>query len=67
VKVTETFFMIGLSRFDGDLKDNLRLLKRFPWFDIPIRYRNHRRAILAIEKGVQGERVFAEALATWGQ
>jgi hypothetical protein len=67
VKVTDTFFMIGLSRFDGDLKDNLRLLRRFAWFDIPIRYRNHRRAILAIEKGASGERAFTEALAAWGQ
>lgn len=67
VKVADGFFMIGLSRADEDRASNLRLLKTRPWFDIPIRYSNNRRAILAVEKGASGERVFAEASATWGR
>jgi hypothetical protein len=29
------------------------------WFDIPVVYNNNRRAVLAMEKGTPGERVFA--------
>jgi hypothetical protein len=34
---------------------------------VPVVYANGRRAILAIEKGAPGERVFAEAFAAWGE
>ena len=36
-------------------------------FDIPIVYNNNRRAILAMEKGTPGERVFADAFKAWKQ
>jgi hypothetical protein len=67
VKVTNNFFLIGLSAAEVDLQRNLQLLKERPWFDIPIVYNNGRRAILAIEKGNPGERVFNEAFAAWGR
>jgi hypothetical protein len=35
-------------------------LKERDWFDIPVVYNNNRRAILAMEKGATGERVFAD-------
>jgi hypothetical protein len=43
------------------------LLKERAWFDIPVVYNNNRRAILALEKGTPGERVFAEAFKAWNQ
>jgi hypothetical protein len=67
VKVTNGFFLIGLSAVESDLQRNLQLLKERSWFDIPIVYANNRRAILAIEKGTPGERAFAEAFAAWKQ
>jgi hypothetical protein len=67
VKVTNGFFLIGLSNVDTDKERNLSLLKERSWFDIPVVYNNNRRAILAIEKGSPGERVFAEAFKTWRQ
>ena len=67
VKVTNGFFLIGLSSADVDLTRNIDLLKTRPWFDIPIVYNNNKRAILALEKGTPGERVFEEAFRTWGQ
>lgn len=67
VKVTNGFFLIGLSAVESDLQRNLQLLKERAWFDIPIVYANNRRAILAIEKGTPGERAFAEAFAAWKQ
>lgn len=67
VKVTDGFFLIGLSNVETDRQRNIQLLKERAWFDVPIVYGNQRRAILAIEKGSPGERAFAEAFAAWGQ
>ena len=67
VKVTPTFFLVGLQSGEGDAQHNIELLKERPWFDIPIVYTNGRRAILAVEKGTPGERAFAEAFKAWGQ
>jgi hypothetical protein len=67
VKVTNNFFLIGLSAVDSDQARNTQLLKERAWFDIPIVYNNNRRAILAIEKGTPGERAFQEAFAAWKQ
>jgi hypothetical protein len=66
VKVTNGFFLIGLSAVEADLQRNLQLLKTRPWFDIPIVYNNGGRAILALEKGPPGDRAFADAFAAWG-
>src|SRR5262249_26346698 len=67
VKVTNGFFLIGLSAVDTDVTRNLQLLKDRPWFHSPIRYNNGGRAILALEKGPSGERAFADAFAAWGK
>jgi hypothetical protein len=67
VKVTPGYFLIGLSALEADMQRNLQLLKERSWFDIPIVYNNNRRAILAMEKGAPGEKVFAEAFAAWMQ
>jgi hypothetical protein len=67
VKVTPTFYLIGLSSAEGEVQRNIQLLKERPWFDIPVTYTNGRRAILAVEKGTPGDRAFAEAFAAWGE
>ena len=67
VKVTPGFYLIGLSNLDADKERNLQLLKERGWFDIPVVYNNNRRAILAMEKGTPGERVFADAFKAWKQ
>jgi hypothetical protein len=67
VKVTNGFFLIGLSSVDSDKERNVALLKERAWLDIPVVYNNNRRAILALEKGTPGERVFAEAFKVWKQ
>jgi hypothetical protein len=67
VKVTTGFFLVGLSALDSDLQRNVQLLKERAWFDIPIVYNDNRRAILAVEKGASGERVFADAFAFWAR
>jgi hypothetical protein len=67
VKVTDGFFLVGLSNVDADRQRNLQLLKERSWFDVPLVYVNQRRAIIAIEKGAPGERAFNEAFAAWGE
>ncbi len=67
VKVTPTFFLVGLSSAsDADVQRNLQLLKERSWFDIAIVYNNGRRAILAVEKGGPGDKAFADALRRGG-
>jgi hypothetical protein len=67
VKVTDGFFLVGLSNVEADRARNLQLLKERSWFDVPLVYVNQRRAIIAIEKGAPGERAFNEAFAAWGE
>jgi len=67
VKVTNGFFLIGLSAVEADVQRNVDLLKTRPWFDIPIVYNNGGRAILALEKGPPGDRAFADAFAAWAK
>lgn len=66
VKVTDGFFLVGLSNVDADRSRNVQLLKERSWFDVPLVYSNQRRAIIAIEKGAPGERAFNDAFAQWG-
>jgi hypothetical protein len=66
VKVTDGFFLVGLSNVDTDRQRNIQLLKERSWFDVPLVYTNQRRAIIAIEKGAPGERAFNDAFAVWG-
>jgi uncharacterized caspase-like protein len=67
VKVTDGFFLVGLSNVDADRQRNIQLLKERSWFDVPLVYTNQRRAIIAIEKGAPGERAFNDAFAVWGE
>jgi hypothetical protein len=67
VKVTDGYFLIGLSAVDSEMQRNISLLKDRPWFDVPIVYTDGRRAILAVEKGTPGDRAFNAAFAAWKQ
>ena len=67
VKVTNGFFLIGLSAVDADRQRNMQLLKDQEWFDVPIVYTNGGRAIMAVEKGLPGDRAFADAFAAWAK
>jgi hypothetical protein len=67
VKVTNGYFLIGLSSVDVDVQRNIALLKDRDWFDIPIVYASGKRGILALEKGTPGQRAFEEAFRAWGE
>jgi hypothetical protein len=67
VKVTNGYFLIGLSSVDIDKQRNIDLLKTRDWFDIPVVFTSGKRAILAMEKGPPGGRAFDEAFRAWGE
>jgi hypothetical protein len=67
VKVTNGYFLIGLSAVDIDKQRNIQMMKDRDWLDIPIVYTSGKRAILAIEKGSPGQRAFEEAFRAWGE
>ncbi len=64
-RVTNGFFLIGLSAADTDVQRDKQLLKDRPWLDIGIIYSNGNQAILALAKGESGNRAFAQAFAAW--
>lgn len=66
VKVTSGYFLIGLNNGPADTGRNEQLLKERDWIDIPILFDNGKRAILSLDKGVPGERAFADAFSAWG-
>ncbi|CAN7429939.1 hypothetical protein [Neorhizobium sp. LjRoot104] len=65
-KITDDFHMIALNDFPDARTTNLELLRTRNWIDIPIAYRNGRRALLTLQKGPDGERAFNEAIREWG-
>ncbi|HZQ13575.1 MAG TPA: hypothetical protein VFB31_12275 [Pseudolabrys sp.] len=67
VKVTNGYFLIGLSAVEVDLQRNIEMLKQRDWLDIPIVYTSGKRAILSFEKGTPGQRAFEEAFRAWGE
>ncbi|WP_374832226.1 transcriptional regulator [Paenochrobactrum pullorum] len=61
-KIADNFFIVALNDARTAVDTNLSLMRRLQWVDIPITYRNGRRALLSLEKGVPGEKVFNDVL-----
>jgi len=66
VPIMENNFLIGLMRGDHEAR-NLLLLRSLMVLDLPFQLSDGRAATINMEKGASGERVFADALAAWGQ
>ena len=65
VKVSEGNFLIALDNLQQAVALNTQLLQNSSWIDIPIVYGTGKRALLTLEKGGTGERVFSEAFQDW--
>ena len=65
VKVSEGNFLIALDNLAQAVALNTQLLKSSAWIDIPIVYGTGKRALITLEKGGTGERVFNEAFKDW--
>jgi hypothetical protein len=64
-KVTDSYYLFGLSAIEGDAKLNVDLLRDGKSLDILIIYGNGTRAILTLDKGASGDQAFKEAFAAW--
>jgi hypothetical protein len=64
-KITEDFHMIALNDFPEAVATNVELLRSRSWIDIPLTYRNGRRALLTLEKGTAGSEAFTNAMQAW--
>ncbi|MGF9563495.1 hypothetical protein [Neorhizobium sp. JUb45] len=64
-KITDDFHMIALNDFPDARATNLELLRSKNWLDIPLAYRNGRRALLTLQKGPEGIRAFNTAIREW--
>ncbi|MGD9477437.1 hypothetical protein [Shinella sp. G-2] len=64
-KITDDFHMIALNDFPEAIAKNTELMRTRSWIDIPITYRNGRRALLTLDKGTAGAEAFDKALKAW--
>ena len=64
-RIADGIFLIALNTLDNAKKKNTTLLRERDWIDIPMQYRTGRRALMTIEKGVPGEKVFKEVFEAW--
>ncbi|TKT75345.1 hypothetical protein [Aquamicrobium sp. LC103] len=64
-KIADGFFLVALSDSPAEMEANTSLLRRQSWIDIPLVYQSGRRALITLEKGIPGERVFDEAMRAW--
>jgi hypothetical protein len=65
VRVMNNFFLIGLSSTPTEQAHNLDVMRQNGWIDLPILYENGRRAVLTIQKGDAGMKVFDQAITAW--
>lgn len=64
-KIADGFFLVALNDTKADENANMTLLRNQDWIDIPVVYKSGRRALLTMEKGIPGDKVFDEALKAW--
>lgn len=64
-KITDDFHMIALNDFPEAIAKNTELLRTRSWIDIPITYRNGRRALLTLDKGAAGADAFDKVMKAW--
>ncbi len=62
VPITESAYLIGLSRIDRDLARNMELLTGRNWIDVSFTLADGREAKITFEKGVPGDQALKEAL-----
>lgn len=64
-KIADGFFLVALMDGKAEQEANLGLMRRQSWIDIPVVYKTGRRALITMEKGIPGEKVFQDAINAW--
>jgi len=65
VKISDNYFLVGLNRDAADVAHNTQEIADRSWFDFPMQLDDDRIAKLTFEKGADGEKIVAQALAAW--
>jgi hypothetical protein len=65
VVINDGYFLVGLNRSDADIQHNIDAIGSSGWFDFPMLLPDGRIGKLTFEKGPDGEKVVASALAAW--
>jgi hypothetical protein len=66
-KISDGFFLFALNNDKASVETNMNLLRQQSWIDIPLVYKSGRRALITLEKGIPGNKVFDEAMKAWAQ
>ncbi|WP_349508885.1 hypothetical protein V6582_15170 [Agrobacterium vitis] len=64
-KITDDTFMIAFNDFAEVVARNVDLLRGRDWIDIPVTYRNGRRALITLDKGAAGKPIFDSVIREW--
>ncbi|MDP3897216.1 MAG: hypothetical protein Q8Q62_11125, partial [Mesorhizobium sp.] len=64
-KIGDGFFLIALADTAPEMDANMQLFRRMKWIDIPIVYGSGRRALVTMERGIPGDKVFEDAMRAW--
>ncbi|OLP44193.1 hypothetical protein [Rhizobium oryziradicis] len=64
-KIIDDSFMIAFNDFPEVVARNISLLRDREWIDIPVTYRNGRRALITLDKGSVGKKVFDDVIKEW--
>jgi len=65
VKISDSYFLVGLNHADADAARNVNLISTRGWFDFPLVLNDDRLAKLTFEKGEAGDHVLSQALSVW--
>lgn len=65
-KITDSFFLIALNDLDTAVELNVSLLRDRDWIDLPLTYGTGNRALITLEKGETGRKVFDRVFEAWG-
>ena len=64
-KISDGFFLLALTDSKADIEANTTMMRRLDWLDVPLVYSSGRRALITMEKGVPGAKIFDDALKAW--
>jgi hypothetical protein len=66
-KIADGYFLLALNDGKAEVETNTTLLRRESWIDIPVVFKSGRRALMTLEKGIPGDKVFDDVLNAWQQ
>ncbi|MDN5928781.1 MAG: hypothetical protein L0I29_17070 [Hyphomicrobiales bacterium] len=66
-KIADGYFLLALNDGKAEIETNTTLLRRAGWIDIPVVYKSGRQALMTLEKGIPGDKVFDDVLSAWQQ